>query len=64
MRRRKAHRDPQPQRKILILWGAGVLLLIILIAIFYGNGNEISTEDLPTIQGRLNQLDSIGNPIF
>ena len=55
--RRKAPRDSQPQRKILILGGAGILLLIVLIAIFFGNGNELSTEDLPAIQARLNQLE-------
>ena len=54
---RKAPRDFQPQRKILILGGAGILLLIGLIAIFFGNGNELSTEDLPTIQTRLSQLE-------
>jgi len=57
MRRRKAPRDSQPQRKILILGGAGILLSIVLIAIFSGNGNELSTEDQPAIQARLNQLE-------
>lgn len=57
IRRRKAPRDFQPQRKILILGGTGILILIVLIAIFFGNGNEFSTEDLPTIQARLSQLE-------
>ena len=57
IRRRKAPRVLQPQRKTLIFGGAGVLLLIALIAIFFGNGNELSTEDLPTIQARLSQLE-------
>ena len=57
MRRHRAPRNSQPQRKILILGGAGVLLLIILIAIFFRSGNELSTEDLPTIHARLSQLE-------
>ena len=57
IRRRKAPRDFHPQRKVLILGGAGVLLSILLIAIFFRNGNELSTEDLPTIQARLSQLE-------
>jgi uncharacterized coiled-coil protein SlyX len=57
IRHPKAPRDFQPQRKFLILGGAGVLLLIVLIAIFFRNGNELSTEDLPTIHARLSQLE-------
>ena len=57
IRHPKAPRDFQPQRKLLILGGAGVLLLIVLIAIFFRNGNELSTEDLPTIHARLSQLE-------
>ena len=57
IRRRKAPHDFQPQRKILILGGTGILLLIVLIAIFFRNGNELATEDLPTIQTRLSQLE-------
>lgn len=56
MRRRKAPHVLQPQRKILILGGAGALLLIVLIAIFFVYGNELSTEDPSTIQARLKQL--------
>jgi len=48
----------KPQRKILILGGVGiVLLLIIVIALFSGCGNELSTEDLTSIQVRLDLLE-------
>jgi len=57
IRRHGAPRDSKPQRKLLILGGAGILLLIGLIAMFSRNGNELSTEDLPTIQARLSQLE-------
>lgn len=43
-------------RKTLIA-GAGILLLIILIALFSGGGDELSSEDVPSIQLRLNQLE-------
>jgi len=56
IRRRKAPRVLQPQRKLLILGATGILLLLALIAIFFRNGNELSTEGLPTIQARLSQL--------
>jgi len=57
IRRHGTPRDSKPQRKLLILGGTGILLLIVLIAIFFRNGNELSTEDLPTIHARLSQLE-------
>jgi len=48
----------KPQRKTLILGGVGiVLLLIIVIALFSGGGNGLSTGDLTSIQASLNQLE-------
>jgi len=48
----------KPQRKILILGGVGiVLLLIIVIALFSGGGNELFTGDLTSIQVRVDLLE-------
>jgi len=55
------------QRRTLFLWGAAVLILIILIALFFGgNGKELS-DDMKSIKARvdqiekrLTQLDSMG----
>jgi len=58
IRRHGASAAFRPQRKTLILGGVGiVLLLIIVIALFSGGGNGLSTEDLTSIQARLNQLE-------
>jgi len=58
IRGRIASLDFKAQRKILILGGVGiVVLLIIVIALFSGFGNGLSTEDLASIQARFNQLE-------
>jgi len=56
-RRRKSFPGFKPQRKTLILGGAGILLLIVLIAVFSGRDSELTTGDLPSIQARLDKLD-------
>jgi len=58
IRRHGASLAFKPQRKILILGAVGiVLLLIIVIALFSGGGNGLSTGDLTSIQASLNQLE-------
>ena len=56
-RRRKSILDFKPQRKTLLLGGAGILILIVLIALFSGGDNKLSTGDLSSIQVRLGKLD-------
>jgi LysM repeat protein len=56
IRRRAASLAFKAHRKTLIA-GAGILLLIILIALFSRGGDELSSEDVPSIQLRLNQLE-------
>jgi hypothetical protein len=56
-RRRKSILNFNPQRKTLILGGAGILILIVLIALFSGGDNKLSTRDLSSIQIRLDQLE-------
>ncbi|MFB0520243.1 MAG: hypothetical protein ACETWD_02305, partial [Desulfatiglandales bacterium] len=57
VRRRRTSIALTSQRKILALGGAGILLLIILIALFSRGGNKLPPEDLPSVQVRLNQLE-------
>ncbi len=45
------------KRNFLILGGAGILLLIVLVAIFSGNHKKPSADDLAAIQARLGQLE-------
>ena len=45
-------------KNLVFTWGGGILvILIIVIALFSGFGNGLSTEDLASIQARLNQLE-------
>jgi len=57
-RRRKSILNFNPQRKTLILGGAGILILIVLIALFSGGDNKLSTGDLSSIQVKLDQLEN------
>ena len=57
-RRRKSILNFKPQRKTLLLGGAGILILIVLIALFSGGDNKLSTEDLTSIQVKLDQLEN------
>ena len=56
-RRRKTFLDFRPQRKTMILGGAGILLLIVLIALFSGGGSKLSTGDLSSIRVRFDQIE-------
>jgi LysM repeat protein len=55
--RHKAFLDFASQRKPLILAGIGVLLLIVLIALFFGGGDTLSKKDLASFKARLDQLE-------
>ena len=56
-RRSKLSLPFKPKRNVLILGGAGILLVIVLVAVFSGNGNEPSANNLLAIQARLDQLE-------
>jgi len=58
IRRHKSIIDFIAQRKTLILGGAGILILIVLIALFSGGDNKLSTGDLSSIQVKLDQLEN------
>ncbi len=54
---RKSFLDLIFQRRTLILVGAGILLLIILIALFSGGSSELSKKDLTAISTRVDLLE-------
>ena len=55
--RQKGFLDFIPQRKILILGGIGALVLIVLIAIFFGGDDNLSKKDLTSLKTRLDLLE-------
>jgi LysM repeat protein len=57
IRRRRTFLDVALQRKNLILGGAGILILIILVALFSGGTSELSSKELTAIKVRLNLLE-------
>lgn len=56
-RRYRDHRNDSSRRKTMILGGVGVLILIVLIAIFFGRGDKPSKKDQTSFQVRLDQLE-------
>lgn len=46
------------QGKILLFGGAGLLVLIILVVLFFLGGKEAPSEDLSLIQARLTQIEA------
>jgi len=55
--RHKAFLDFSSKRKTLILGGIGVLVLIVLIAVFFGGGDTLSKKDLTFFKARLDLLE-------
>ncbi|MBW1798656.1 MAG: LysM peptidoglycan-binding domain-containing protein [Deltaproteobacteria bacterium] len=55
-RSRGTSSDFKPQIRILIPWGAGILILSVIIALFFGSGGNASTEDLAAIEAKIDLL--------
>ena len=56
-RRYRDHRNDSSRRKTMILGGVGVLIFIILIAIFFRSGDKPSKKDQTSFKVRLDQLE-------
>ena len=56
-RRHRAKRNDSSRRKIMILGGFGVLILIFLIAIFFGGDDKPSKKDQTPFKIRLGQIE-------
>jgi len=54
---RKSFLDFMPKKRALIFGGAGILLLVILIALFSGGSSELSRKDLAAISTRIDLLE-------
>jgi LysM repeat protein len=54
---RKSFLGFMPQRRTLVFGGAGILLLVILIALFSGGRSEISKKDLTALSTRVDLLE-------
>jgi LysM repeat protein len=65
-----ASADFKSQIRILVPWGAGILILSVIIALFFGSGGNVSKEDLSQIETkidllaqRLTQLEGLENKL-
>jgi len=48
--------DFKPHIKILVPWGAGILILSVILALFLGSGSDVSTEKLAAIDAKIDLL--------
>jgi LysM repeat protein len=48
--------DFKPQIRILVPWGAGILILSVILALFLGSGGNVSTKDLAAIDAKIDLL--------
>lgn len=62
-RHRTVSPDPKRQRRFLLLGGAGILLLVALIAISFRAGNRFSADALTSVEARVNQLGERLTPL-
>jgi LysM repeat protein len=56
-RRHRVKRNDSSRKKIMILGGFGVLILIVLIAIFFGGDDKPSKKDQTPFEVRLDQIE-------
>jgi LysM repeat protein len=56
-RRRRSLTGFRPQRWVLVLGGVGVLILIVVFALFFGGENRDSTKDFISTQARIDLFD-------
>jgi len=55
-RGRGAPSDFKPQIRVLLPWGAGILILSVILALFFGSGGNVSTENLAAIEAKIDLL--------
>jgi LysM repeat protein len=49
--------DSKPKRKILVLWGGVIILFIAVIALLFGGGSNVATEQRTSIQPRIDRIE-------
>ena len=57
IQRTKISLDLKRKRRIRILWGAGILILVVVAAIFFRGRNNRFAEDLEAINARIDRLE-------
>ena len=55
--RRQRDQGMDPQKKAIIFGGAGAVILIVLLAVFFGAGDKDASKELNTIKSRLDALE-------
>lgn len=55
--RRRIPTGFNPELRSLVFWGAGVLILIILIALIFGGNSEDLSKEIQSIKARLDQIE-------
>jgi LysM repeat protein len=55
--RRRIPAGFNPELRSLVFWGAGVLILIILIALIFGGNSEDLSKEIHSIKARLDQIE-------
>ncbi len=54
---RKVSPGPKSHGKTIILWAAGILILIAIVSFLFGGGSEVSKKDLDSVYTRLTRLE-------
>ena len=55
--RRRIPTSFNPELRSLVFWGAGILILIILIALIFGGNSEDLSKEIQSIKARLDQIE-------
>ena len=55
--RRRIPEGFNPELRSVIFWGAGIVILIIIIALILGGNNEDLSKEIQSIKARLDQID-------
>lgn len=55
--RRRIPAGFNPELRSLVFWGAGILILIILIALIFGGNSEDLSKEIQSIKARLDQIE-------
>ena len=55
---REGHHNNALSKGTLAMWGAGILIISIFIAIFFGNRSDVTKEDLTALNARLEEIDA------
>ncbi len=52
----RTSQDFKTQIRTLVPWGAGILILSVVLSLFFGSGGNVSTEELAAIEAKIDLL--------